>query len=149
MNQDSLTPETKWLELALDMAFAGHRGQCDRGGSPYILHVFEVIQGCKGNAWAMVVAALHDLVEDGAASLADLTDAGFPAVVVEAVDALSRRKGESWDDYLGRVKGNSLARRVKRADLESNLDVRRLRDVGETSLERLERYRKAWQELAS
>lgn len=136
------------LERALDIAVRCHRGQRDKGGFPYLLHVVEVVRGCRGNPEAMVVAALHDCVEDGGTSLETLAGEGFPAWVLGAVDALTRREGETWEAYLERVKRDPLARRVKRADLESNLDVRRLPQVEARSAMRLERYRKAWEELA-
>lgn len=136
------------LEKALDIAIECHRGRRDKGGAPYLLHVVEVVRGCRGNPEAMVVAALHDCVEDGGTSLDALARQGFPSTVLVAVDALTRREGEAWEAYLERVKLDSLARRVKRADLESNLDVRRLAEVDGRAAARLERYRKAWAELA-
>ncbi len=136
------------LEQALDLAARCHRGQRDKGGFPYLLHVVEVVRGCRGNPEAMVVAALHDCVEDGGMSLEALAREGFPAWVLAAVDALTRREGEAWEVYLERVKEDRLARRVKRADLESNLDVRRLAEVDARSAMRLERYRRAWEDLA-
>ncbi len=140
-----------WVELldrALDIAHRCHRGQRDKAGMPYLLHVTEVVCGCRGNLPAMVVAALHDCVEDGGTSLEALAKEGFPAPILEAVEALTRRTDEPWEAYLGRVKSVALARRVKRADLESNLEVRRLTEVDARAAARLERYRKAWEELA-
>ena len=96
---------------------------------------------------AATVAALHDVVEDSTLTLHDLKEQGFPQVVVEAVDALTRREGEAYEDCIERVSKNVLATRVKRADLENNLDVRRLLHVTTSDLGRLERYRKAWERL--
>ena len=97
---------------------------------------------------AATVAALHDVVEDSALTLRDLREQGFPPLVVDAVDALTRREGEAYEDCIERVAVNSLAIKVKRADLESNLDVRRLTQVTSADIGRLERYRKAWGRLA-
>ena len=98
---------------------------------------------------AATVAALHDIVEDSTFTLRDLKDQGFPAQVVDAVDALTRREGESYEDSIERVAKNPLAAKVKRSDLLNNLDIRRLPQVGSADIGRLERYRKAWERLAT
>jgi (p)ppGpp synthase/HD superfamily hydrolase len=96
---------------------------------------------------AATVAALHDVVEDSSMTLRDLRDQGFPPSVIEAVDALTRREGEAYEDCIERVAKLPLATRVKLADLESNMDVRRLAQVTSADIGRLERYRKAWDRL--
>jgi hypothetical protein len=42
---------------------------------------------------------------------------------------------------------NPIAREVKIADLEDNMDVRRLKELGATDTQRLNRYIKAWNYL--
>ena len=85
---------------------------------------------------------------DFAPPVKDLKEQGFPAHIVEGVDALTRRDGEAYEDAIERAAGNGLARKVKIADLESNLDVRRLTQVTAADIGRLERYTKAWKRLA-
>jgi predicted RNase H-like nuclease len=65
--------------------------------------------------------------------------------VVAAVDALTRRRdeGESYEDFIRRMRENPLAARVKIADLEDNLELARIPDPRPADLERLERYRRA------
>ena len=46
-----------------------------------------------------------------------------------------------------RVAANPIARRVKLADLEDNMDMRRLESSDETALARLGKYRAAWSKL--
>ena len=50
----------------------------------------------------------------------------FGEETASAVDAISRRKDESWDDYLLRVKKNETARHVKISDLIDNSNLARL-----------------------
>jgi len=135
------------FEHALRIAVDAHAGQTDNAGSPYILHVLQVVMGCRPDLEAMTVAALHDVVEDSPVTLADLRNQGFPQGVLEAVDAISRRDGETYEDYIERVAKVPLARRVKRPDLEHNMDVRRLAHVTPSDAARLERYRTAWNRL--
>ena len=94
-----------------------------------------------------MAGVLHDLVEDTPYTLQDLRDRGYPEAVVEAVDCLTWREGESYGQFLGRVKGNRVARRVKIADLEDNMDLRRLRALGEKDVARMNKYRSSWEEL--
>jgi hypothetical protein len=96
-----------------------------------------------------VVAVLHDVVEDSVTSLDDLRHAGFPERVVAAVDALTRRPGEPYDEAVERAARDRLAREVKRLDLEDNMDLRRIPDLGQVELERLRRYHRAWLRLGA
>jgi len=68
------------------------------------------------------VALLHDVVEDSQTwTVEGLRAEGYPEVIVEAVDAISRRKGEQYFSYINRVMQNDVARSVKLADLNDNL----------------------------
>lgn len=76
----------------------------------------------------------------------------FPARVVEAVDALTRREGEPYFEYIERARENRVARAVKRCDLAHNLDTSRLpgsgADLSEADVARLVRYERARTVLA-
>ena len=61
--------------------------------------------------------------------------------------AFTRREGESYEDFIQRSESNPLARQVKIADLEDNMDVRRIRLVTEKDAERINKYLKAWRKL--
>ncbi len=131
------------LEDAIQLALDAHRGHKDRAGRPYILHPLRVMLRMDDDD-ARLVAILHDVIEDSAYNLSDLRHAGYPSRVLDAVDALTKRAGEAYEDYIERVILNPLARRVKVADLEDNMDVWRIRNFTQDDFERLERYRRAW-----
>lgn len=131
------------LEAAIRLAVEAHAGQVDRYGAPYILHPLRVMLRLETELEQMV-AVLHDVVEDTPVTLAALQEAGFPLTVVEAVDHLSRRAGETYEAFIERLRPHPLARRVKLADLEDNMDLRRIPDLVEHDLPRLQRYRRAW-----
>jgi len=137
------------LDKALQLAVQIHSGHVDRGGTPYLLHVLQVVSACRYDLDAATVAALHDVVEDSDLSLKNLREQGFPQKIVDGVDALTRRDGEAYEDAIERAAANPLARKVKLADLESNMDARRLTKVSTADLGRLERYRRAWKRLVS
>lgn len=118
-----------------------HKGQIDKGGAEYYLHPFHVAEKCK-SIDAKIVALLHDVVEDTDITLADLSKF-FEPVIIEAVDAITKQNGISYDAYLSRVKKNPLAREVKIQDLMHNSDLSRLNEVTEEDLKRVEKYKKS------
>jgi len=134
------------LEDAIALAVAAHKGQKDKVGLPYILHPLRVMFRC-GDDVERVVAVLHDVVEDTTTTLDELRKQGYAKEIVDAVDAITQRGGESKEDYMQRLVRNSIARRVKLADLEDNMDLRRLPEITERDRARLNRYIKAWQKL--
>jgi (p)ppGpp synthase/HD superfamily hydrolase len=136
------------LEDAISLAVEKHRGQVDKSGQPYILHPMHVMCGMK-TEHEMMAAILHDVVEDTDVSLQNLEEWGYPVEVVAAVDCLSRREGESYEDFVARTKSNALAVQVKLGDLRDNMDIRRIKDFSEDDLNRLKRYQWAWHELTA
>jgi (p)ppGpp synthase/HD superfamily hydrolase len=134
------------LEDAILLAVQAHQGQKDKAGAPYVLHPLRLMLR-MGSDIEMMVAVLHDVVEDTPYTLLDLQQAGYPEQVLEALDCLTRRQNETYEEFIERVKANPLARKVKIADLEDNMDIRRISDLQEKDMERLKRYRRAWSAL--
>ena len=138
--------ETELLEKAIGIAVAAHRGQKDRNGAPYILHPLRVM-GRVTTTKEKIVAVLHDVVEDTDWTFDDLRQEGFSDEVLAALDRVTKREGEAYEDFVTRSGNQPLARRVKLADLEDNMDVRRLAKVSEEDGKRLERYLTAWNRI--
>jgi len=134
------------LERAIEIAAAAHAGQKGKEGSPYILHPVRVMLRVEGLA-AQMAGILHDVVEDTEWTLEQLRAEGFSEEVLEAVDCLTHRNGEEYFEYVARAGANALARRVKLADLEDNMNVMRLAEVRDKDLERVRKYHKAWLSL--
>jgi (p)ppGpp synthase/HD superfamily hydrolase len=131
------------LDRALALAVHIHRGLKDKSGRPYILHPLRVMMKMNTDE-EMIVAVLHDVIEDSDMTIYDLLKEDFPPAIISAVDAISRRSGESYNEYILRVQKNPLAVRVKLADLEDNMDLNRLPEVGIKDLDRHARYQKAY-----
>ena len=138
--------EAATLEDAISIAAQAHRGQRDKAGAAYLLHPLRLMLRMDSEA-AMMAAVLHDVVEDSDWTLAALRERGFADEVVDAVACLTHRDGESYEEFVERVKPNPLARRVKIADLEDNMNVLRIGRLGPKDLERLEKYHRAWRAL--
>lgn len=91
------------------------------------------------------MALLHDTIEDTDVTADYLREEGFTEEIVEAVLAVTRREGEEYNDYVRRAAQNELGRMVKRADLEDNMDIRRLPELTDRDVDRLRKYLRAWQ----
>jgi len=131
------------LDRAVRIAAQAHAGQKDRYGDSYILHPLRMMVRMSDEK-EMIVAVLHDVVEKSEWTLDALCQEGFSEEIIEAVDCLTKRSQESYDDHIDRTKKNVLAKRVKLADLEDNLNQVQTKGSSKKDSERLARYHKAW-----
>ena len=134
------------LEDAIQLAVEAHRGQRDRHGHPYILHPLRVMFRLETET-DRIVGVLHDVIEDTSYTEDDLRKMGYSEEILKALDSVTRREGEAYEEFVLRSKANSIGRRVKLADTEDKMDVRRMGQITPKEAERLERHRKAWMVL--
>lgn len=142
---DYLLPETM-LEKAEAIARKAHAGQTDKAGNEYISHPLRVSERCK-TLKAKIVALLHDTIEDTYVTPDLLRQQGFDEEIIEGVLSVTRKDGETYAQFIERAAVNAIGKEVKIADLEDNMDVRRLPDLGEKELHRLRKYLHAWRFL--
>ena len=128
------------LQRAIEIAVEAHKGQTDKAEQPYILHPIRVMLSVKAENERMA-AFLNDVVEDTVWKLEDLQREGFPVPVLEAVEALTKRHGESRIEAARRARQNPIARVVKQADVADNMDLSRISDLTEKDFERLKQYK--------
>ena len=133
------------VAAARALATKAHEGQTDKAGLPYITHPERVASRME-NPEAQVIGWLHDTVEDTPITLRDI-GAAFGPETAAAVDAISRRDGEPWSDYLERVAANPMARQVKISDLIDNSNLSRIPHVTLKDVERQKKYNKALKKL--
>ena len=108
------------LGKAIAIAVESHTGQIDKKGDPYILHPLRMM--FKADTMEeKIIAILHDVIEKTEKDFEFLRNAGISDKVILAVDALSRRSGESYDKYIDRVAQNKLAKTIKILDLKDNI----------------------------
>ncbi len=134
------------LARAIAIAAQAHQTQKDKSGVPYILHPIRVMLR-MGSETEMMVAILHDVIEDTDWTISRLRTEGFSEEVLQAVACLTRQGNEPYEKFLARISSNALAHKVKLADLEDNMDVRRLNKLTEKDIQRLKRYHRAWLKL--
>ena len=127
------------LEIAIQIAATAHAGQADKAGEPYILHPLRVMMAVSTPQERMA-AVLHDVVEDTAVTLEDLRAQGFSADVLSAIDALTKRTGETRQLAAQRARANGIARKVKLGDVADNMNLARIPRPTEKDFARLREY---------
>ncbi|MGL5396568.1 MAG: hypothetical protein ACRDBQ_15080 [Shewanella sp.] len=102
-----------------------HNGQLYDGIYSYFrFHIKGVAEKyCEmfGDETGRVVAVLHDVVEDTDCDLY-MVRANFGDLVADAVDAITKRKGEFRSQYIDRCRANRYARDVKICDSIFNME---------------------------
>lgn len=139
------------LERAIQIAAEVHAGQTDKAGAPYILHPLRLMFKVKSEP-AKMVAVLHDVIEDcepkESWTFERLAAEGFSIEVIEALKCVTKvHDEEGYDEFIDRAMNNDIAREVKLADLEDNMNLLRLNVLNEKSLERLAKYHRSWKRL--
>jgi (p)ppGpp synthase/HD superfamily hydrolase len=152
----------KQYETAKALAIQYHDGQVDAGGEPYINHLMfvseKVMEQNDDDHWgynetdvnrlkASIVGLLHDILEDTDCTADVLKEHALDDDIIEAVQTMSHQQGETYFEYLCRVEQNPISKIVKIADLEHNMDVRRLKKFGEYEKKRIQKYWASWKYL--
>ena len=109
------------IDHARFIARLAHKGQL-YGNEPYIHHVSRVVSRVRLDPAAtfgdIVLAYLHDVVEDTDVTFEELEDLGF---YTDGLRLITRQHGQTYRDYITGLKHHDSARRVKIADLRENL----------------------------
>tara|TARA_B100000886_G_scaffold149357_1_gene101590 strand:+ start:254 stop:679 length:426 start_codon:yes stop_codon:yes gene_type:complete len=113
---------SQYLHKAIIIAFEAHQGQSSINGEPYILHPLRLLIKAKSNE-ERIIAILHDVIEKTNISLADLKNKGFDQNIISSIDSLSRKRGESYVDYIGRLMQNRISVKIKLLDLADNIKM--------------------------
>ncbi len=144
------------LSKAILIATQAHAGQFDKGGKPYILHPLTVLHKVGSDRGEIVqsAAVLHDVMEDCTGktiyvdgqevviSWAMLAAQGMVQEVIDAVKALTKMPGQTYEEYQQEVLGNRVAMYVKLEDLRTNSDLRRMKNktISEKDVARVAKY---------
>jgi (p)ppGpp synthase/HD superfamily hydrolase len=115
--------DARLLNKAIILATDAHGGQYRTAtGDPYIVHPLRVMAAVEHLPVSVRIAAvLHDTVEDTSVTLGQI-ESQFGPEVAALVDAVTRRPGEVYADFILRVAANGpQAVAIKLADLDDNL----------------------------
>ena len=111
---------SQYLHKAITIASEAHQGQSSINGEPYILHPLRLMIKSKSNE-ERIIAVLHDVIERSNIRLSTLKSRGFHQNIINAIDSLSRRKGEPYFDYIRRLMQNKISVKIKLLDLIDNI----------------------------
>lgn len=136
---------TKLTRKAMIIAYEAHKNQVDKSGVPYIYYPIHVAEQMDTEN-ECIIALLHDVVEDTNVTFKQLEEV-FSKEIIDILKLLTREENIEYDEYIKRIKNNSIACKVKIADLTHNLDKTRLDFVTEVDVKRNEKYKKALQIL--
>ena len=135
------------IDKVSEVLFEKFRDKTDRGGHPYIEHLFRVAEEAEAiQVGSYLTGLLHDAVEDTDLTADDLYLLDVPEVVIDRVSVLTKLENESYELYIKRLK-NYVRRRkdkvvlaVKIADLNDNLNLSRLKYLQDYDFARVKRY---------
>lgn len=151
-----MTTFPAWNQTTAEyLARAMHNGQVDKSGHIYIGHPRRVVERVKYHhrfqllsegekQIALMVAWLHDVIEDTSMTLSALLALGCPEEVCNRVWMLTRLSGQQPTTYYRLIKTDPITLMIKECDVEDNTDPRRLVQLDEPTRSRLEtKYAKA------
>lgn len=131
------------LPRALRLVTIFQGDQKDKAGNPYLMHLLRVAGQCQTQT-EMIVAILHDIVEDAKDVSVEYITRRFGVDIGMAVNYLTRHDNDPYDRYIERLRSNPLARTVKLHDL-----IDHLRHEDQANLQNMlkRRYRRAYYTL--
>ena len=133
---------TEQIKKALKICYEAHKDQYDKGGLPYVFHPFHLAEQMQEEN-EIIVALLHDVLEDSNYTLIDLEEAGFSENIINALKLLTHQKPVPYMEYIKNIKSNPLATKIKLADLKHNSDINRLDTIDDRVMVRLQKYNQA------
>lgn len=138
------------FESALQYSMDRHRGQLDKGWTPYIQHILGVWYGVREEDLTTQIAALlHDVPEDTEGTIEEILQ-NFGDDVASIVEILTHNKRIPYESYIDSIiqSGNRRAILIKLSDLADNSSPFRLQRLPESSKEYFQRRAKTKYEQA-
>ena len=132
---------TENTKKAINIAYNAHMGQEDKFEIPYIFHPYHLAEQMDTEE-ECIVALLHDVVEDTNVTMEEL-EKEFSKTIIDALKLLTHDKTTDYMEYIKNIKGNSLATKVKLADLKHNSDKTRLTHITKKYASKKQKYEEA------
>jgi hypothetical protein len=102
---------------------ARYEGQARRNGKPVLEHL-HYVANCSRDDDEYAAGLCHDVIEDGIATYQELIEQGLSERSIQIIDAMTRRREESWHDYIERLSRDKSAAHLKiRGDMWHNIDL--------------------------
>lgn len=143
-------------EQLIEVLIEKFRDKKDRGGHPYIEHIFRVAEEAEAlQVGSYVSGLIHDALEDTDLTADDLFLLGVRNADINRVSVLTRKPDDVYEHYINRIKkyakqyNDKIILAVKIADLNDNLNASRLKGLSNQDLLRLQRYMNARKKLSA
>lgn len=143
-------------EQLIEVLIEKFRDKKDRGGHPYIEHIFRVAEEAEAlQVGSYITGLIHDALEDTDLTADDLFLLGVRNADINRVSVLTRKPDDVYEHYINRIKkyakqyNDKIILAVKIADLNDNLNVSRLKGLNNQDLLRLQRYMNARKKLSA
>ena len=144
------------IEQLIEVLIEKFRDQKDRGGHPYIEHIFRVAEEAEAlQVGSYITGLIHDALEDTDLTADDLFLLGVRNADINRVSVLTRKPDDVYEHYINRIKkyakqyNDKIILAVKIADLNDNLNASRLKGLNNQDLLRLQRYMNARKKLSA
>lgn len=144
------------IEQLIEVLIEKFRDQKDRGGHPYIEHIFRVAEEAEAlQVGSYITGLIHDALEDTDLTADDLFLLGVRNADINRVSVLTRKPDDVYEYYINRIKkyakqyNDKIILAVKIADLNDNLNASRLKGLNNQDLLRLQRYMNARKKLSA
>ena len=138
------------LQDAEQLAYKYFKDKKDKGGNPYMQHLRFVKNHCMLEN-SKIVGVLHDILEDTDCSITVLREIIVDENLIQAIQLLTRKQSEKYSEYIDRIVNskNINAIEVKLHDLENNMDITRLKSIEQKDIDRIRKYKKAYNRVWS
>lgn len=138
---------SKMLTDAINLANTYFKDKVDKGGHPYMDHLISVMNGCTTED-SKIVGVLHDIIEDTDVTISILENF-IHANLIEAIQIVSRKSNDTYSEFIQKIADskNLIAIEVKLVDLKNNMDLSRLNEIKQKDIDRLRKYKKAYEKL--
>ena len=136
------------LQDAEQLAYKYFKDKIDKGGNPYMQHLRLVKNHCMLEN-SKIVGVLHDILEDTNCSISELREVIVHEDLIQAIQLLTRKQSEKYSEYIDRIinSKNINAIEVKLHDLENNMDITRLKSIEQKDIDRIRKYKKAYNRI--
>ena len=138
------------LQDAEQLAYKYFKDKIVKGGNPYMRHLNFVKNHCMLEN-SKIVGVLHDILEDTDCSISELREVIVDENLIQAIQLLTRKQSEKYSEYIDRIVNskNINAIEVKLHDIENNMDITRLKCIEQKDIDRIKKYKKAYNRVWS
>jgi (p)ppGpp synthase/HD superfamily hydrolase len=136
------------LGLAISITARAFIDKVDKGGVPYILHCLYVMEHTPGDDCVKCAAVMHDLIEDTDWTFKNLISKGFSPKTLKILRLVTHMPEDPYEVYIKIIATDQDATNLKKADLQHNSLLFRLKGLTKKDFDRVEKYHRSYTYLS-